>query len=469
MKKIFSILCAILLLHSSCAIPIETEVDTRFLDFNSVINFVWGEISAITDGALSIFSNVMQNIQTLLSSTLNGINTLTNDTIQNGTQTAKIAIDAFTKAAGLAGSIGPKIFDALNNANPNTGAAALSDLFNNFMNAIGTAINATAAVDPAAAAAAQKVLAALMSSKAAILGNLTAAAKAGTSGMFQFFPKPLAKVLGDPTLKSITDAVKSSGSLLNDATTAMVAALTKNPFTSFVNDVLIAPTKNALNAALGGVKAAVTKLIGTAASAVNDKISTILNTVNQLVPEAIGSIDYFMSLINSTLANAVKQANSLPAANRTAVQQQIQALADGLTQLTNGLKANLTQILQGTTGQIKSDIKDSVANITGLAQTIAQQVVNALTTSKDQAKDIGVSTLSNLIKLAQGGLSALTDMTSTAVGNLQKNVGALLTTLHGSSAVLEQNILTCFNTTSGTTNNGCLNVRLHTLLNHGQI
>lgn len=444
-------------MHNACALPREKDVSTRGL-IDSLINFVWGGVSAITDAALSIFSNVMQNLGTLVNTTVTGINTLANDTLQAVSQTTKAALDAFNKLVAIPAGIGSQIQDALKNRDASSGLSAITNQINSLLSALGSAVNMTALVDPAAGAAIQKDLANLGALANAILANVSAAAKAATSGLNMFFPQPLIKVLGDPTLRGIQEAIKFGVGVMNNATSAFVAAVQNNPFTTFVNDVLIAPTKDALTSALAGIQKIIGQAIDTATKTANGTISTALDGLSKLVPAVVSNITQIISNANSTIATAVSQAKTLSAGARAAVQKQIQAAVGNLSQLVGGLQSNLTQAIQGAVGQILSNVQGSVTNVTGLAQDLAKQVVTALITSKLQAKATAIATLAQLLPIAQNGLTNLINCTAQAAAAVQNNTNAIVAAVNGTAALLAQNMQTCLSQTTEVAVLSCVNV-----------
>lgn len=459
MKKILSILCAILLFHNSCAIPVESEVQTRGL-IDSLINSIWGAISALTNGALNTFTGFLQTINTIFNTTANGLQTLANDTTQTLSQTTQSAISIFNKLIAIPAGLGSQIQSALTNSNPNAGLSAITNQLNSLVNTLGSGINTTAIVDPATAAALQGPFSNLVNLKKAIVNNVTAAAQAATSGFNMFFPLPLSKVLGDPTLGAIQQAIQLGVSMINNSTTAFMAAVKNNPFSTFINDVIVAPTNNALTAAFAGIQNIVAQVIGTATNATQGIISTALSGLNNSVPTVVSNIGQILSNVNSTVTTALDQAKTLSAGAQVAAQQQIQAAVGNLTQIVGALQTNLTQAIQTVIGQISSQVQTSVTNVTSLTQDIAKQVVTALISSKLQAKATALTTLAKLLPIVQNGLSGFVNCTTQAVAALQNNTNTVVAALNGTAALLAQNIQMCLNQTTGAAVISCFNVSI---------
>lgn len=459
MKKVLSILCTFFLLHSSCAIPLESEVSTRGI-IDSFIDFIWGESSPISSAALKIFSTFILNIGTLVNTTVTGINTLTNDKTQTASQTTQTTIAAFKQALAIPVGIGSKIQGALQNYDANSGLFEISKQFNSLVNNLGSAINMTTPVNPVATAAIQNDLSNLTALANAIVSNVTAAAKAAKSGLNFIFPKPLVKVLGDPTLSAMQQAIQVGVVLMNNATSAFVAAVQSNPFITFVNDVLIVTTKDALTAASAGIQNIVSQAINTATTTVQGTISTSLNGLNILVPSLASNVSKILSNFDWTISTAVGQVRYLSTGARVTVQTQVKASIGNLTQLVGYFQANLTQAIQDATSQILSNVQTSATNVTTLAQNVVQKVVTALTTSKLQAKATAIDTLTKLLPIAQNGLSNLMMCIKQAAAVLHDNTNAIVNAFNGTTALLVNNINACLNQTTETAALSCVNVSI---------
>lgn len=456
MKKILSFLCAIFLLQSACAVPVETDVSTRGL-LDGIINFVFKEASAITDFGLSIFSNVMQNMQTFVNTTVTGVATLANDSLQALSNTTKQAIDVFKNAAAIPGSIGPKIHDALNNKSPGSGAQAINDNLNNLVAKAGASVDMTAAVGGKVGAIKQD-LGNLANAVKGVSDNLAAATKAATSGLNAIFPKSLMKVLGDPTLTAIQEAIKAGAGVINNSTTAFVAAVQNNPFRTFVNDILTATTKDGAASALAATQNVVSQLMSDAKNAVTDVAAKKIDNLNSFVPGAIADVEKLLATVNSTVATSLAAAKALSADQRAAIQTQLQSAIGDLAGVVQALKSNLAQAIPAIGDKITSDVQGTIKGVTGLATDVTKGVFTTIITAKLQARDAAISALMKLVGIAQDGLGGVKKCVVDAIGSIKNSVKAMVGSLQGSAALVAQNVGTCINMTSAVDMAVCFNV-----------
>lgn len=461
MKKILSFLYAIFLLHSACAVPVETDVSNRGL-LDGIINTIWGGASAITDFGLNIFSNVMQNVQTLVNTTVSGAASLANNSLQALSNTTQKAIDVFKNAASIPASIGTKIKDGLNNRSPGSGAATINDNLNNLVANAGASVDMAATVGVNVGSIKQD-LSTLTTAVKGVSDTLAAAAKAATSGFNAFFSTNLMNVLGDPALKAIQEAVKMGVGIINNATTAFVAAVENNPFRTFVNDVLVANTKDMAASALAALQKAVSQLISDATKALNDTATAKVAFINQFVPGAIADIEKLVSQANSTIATSLAAAKTLSAETQAAIQADVQAAVTNVTGLVKGLKEKLVYGVQAITGTILSETQETITNVTGLAKNVTQQVVTNLIAAKLQARDAAISTLTKLVTVATDALKGVKKCVENEAANVQTNVKNMLSGFQSAAALINTNVQTCLSLTSKSEIAACFQVSFKTL------
>lgn len=460
MKKPCALLFLFLAVSSFTAVPIQPEV-RGLIDgfFNSILNI----FNTITNGTLSIFNTFVQNISTLLSDALAGINALANSTIQAMSNTTMSAIAIFKQILALPANIGKNMQNALN-INPNTAINIIIGDFQQLIDATNTTFQMASEVEEEIASQLADNITALIKLKEAIIANVTAAVKYGTSGFFNMlFPKPLIQTLGDVTLQAIQAAIKNAASLINSLSAIFANAITSNPFISFIRDAMVAPTQQALNGALNQIIQLIDSTAGSIVQQFFVTVNAAINFTQNIVPSIQNSTTIMIGNLQVKITGLLKNATQLSDSFKANITNQIQSFIANLTTLGNDIAMNFTMAFKNLTEELQKDINEAVHNIHELGFNLTQKVLGVLNTTTNRTctkAKCAINALKGIKPSVQQGITGLINCVLAAVNTIANSTESIVVGVNSTLSCLAANFTSCINLSTESAVKACLAVSI---------
>lgn len=435
---------------------VEPEIRGFIFDyFDSIL----ANFKPVSADVIKAFEDAVKKIPEFTKNGRTALESLGNDTLQIKSLTTMEAIGALKKALDNPKTIGTQIQTALN-ATPTEGLKSLSSLLLNTQVSLVNTMGIILTVDVSFKQIYERNVTALQQLTKGIVDNCTAAAKEGVSLPTNFFnPKPLIKMIGNPTMISIHVAVIGTAELLNIYVQKFTSTIVQNPWISFLNDAVIAKTQSMLNTAL----AQLTKLLSGMAYSVivptqsmfvniavqiHEHLTQIEAQLNSIVDSTIDAINVTISSSSKLSEDALK--NILYHLDMMNIMSDLVIVSD----IMNGFKGSAKIII--------ADVVETVKTLKLSAEGFISQIQLVLNITSYKPAKLGpcmIQTIPSIKTIIEEATKGVIQCVAEAQKNFVDIAGEMIASLNESSSEVLVNITACLALESEQEVITCLHVR----------